>query len=242
MKLILLILLFFFAVPAFSDGTKILSCPKQINCTGKSLNSCHLSDNIDNVWRISGQGGNVLPGLYKFHMASHVTIASNPEWCHYQLDNTHYATITVSTNFSIFKPKLVNSLWKNSTSGPDFGLDCLYNSNLCLWEEEPGIIIQYQVGDPNLVFFYVDNESGNYKYTKKLLYKDLHNICGATSDCILPLSIQIQGTPNFDYYGIVNTDISNPNKVIIKSIEPASDRSDCNVSKHKFFNALYCKP
>jgi hypothetical protein len=245
MKIIVLILLF--VNPAFSKGTKILSCPKEVTCSGRNLKTCQLSDNIDNTWRISGSGTTsrgLLPGRYKFTRALH-SMASNPESCHYNHENNYNTSVTVSSQFSIFTPKLVDSMWKESSSGAQFGLECSYNPTLCLWEEEPGIIIQYHVRDPNLVFFYVDNQTGNYKYSKKLLYKELYNICGANSDCLIALGIpyfDLGSIPSrFDYYGIVNVDISLPNEVSIKKIDLSSEISGCQLLRHSLFNILYCK-
>lgn len=242
MKVTLLLFLIF-VNPAFSSVTKILSCPKEITCVGKSITTCKLSDNMDNTWRISGSGGSLLPGRYKFIKALHYNY-SNPEFCHFRLEGSHFAEVSVNAKFSIFKPKLVDSMWKKNASGSSFGLDCSYNSDLCLWEEEPGIIIEHQSGYPNIVFFYIDNETGSYKYTKKLLYKDLYNICGVTSDCIIAL-----GIPNFDtasnlwfeYYGTINIDISTSNEITVKKINPDSSKPECRLLKHAIFNALYCK-
>lgn len=241
-------MIFLFINSAFSGGAKILSCPKEVTCSGKNIKTCQLSDNFDNTWRISGSGTSslgFLPGRYKFYSAMHHSKSTNPEFCHYQLEGKYYSSVTVSSQFSMFKPKLADSMWKENSSGSQFGLICSYNPILCLWEEEPGIIIQYHVKDPRLVFFYVDNQTGNYKYSTKLLYKELYNICGVNSDCLIAL-----GTPHFDsgstpsrfdYYGTVNIDISQPDEVRIKKIDLSSEIPGCRLLRHSIFNVLYCK-
>ena len=254
MKLFVFIFSIFFSTVVASQN--IVYCPKEIKCKGQTISSCSFSDNQNNLWEITGTGGSGIldhshiSGVFKFSKVSIVRDSRTPKnaydivSCDYQQKHSKgERTLTATPMFRLFEPLLANSLWIDYSTR----MRCSFeNSVVCPMIEMPGIVISKD-SNPYVSFYYTDKNTGEYKHISRLLYDDLIEICGFTSSCIIDIGQphSISGPKKtiwyYDHYGVLDLDISIPNKVTLNQLNTDFTQSECVLEKHKPFNAFYCK-
>ncbi|WP_133134344.1 hypothetical protein [Legionella santicrucis] len=224
------------------------------------MRNCELSDNIYGVWgKPEYFSGNprLITGIYKLEEV--VGLGTHSGWgspeCHYRIHEKQPMPIIVSINTQ-FENNPANTYYRNiftayqselsGWSGEGREKKCLSdNPIVCPIVETPEISMLFQYEMQSIMFYFPQDNAGgfepNFGRTHTLSYEKLHEICGATSNCIIDIGSCDQQDDHCSSWGTVSLDISTPNIVKIDQINTSPlGISQCTFKKKEPFNTIYC--